>query len=118
MRVLINRVSIYVVRTLCSVAFSAIIVAVSKQDSDTRYVRREKRIEPGDTVRRYLRQLDATIPTVREMSNLVDDRYSCQLLTANLLDAPETKPFELVVTSPPIRMPTATIFITEVACYG
>ena len=101
LRVLINRVPIYVVRTLCSVAFSAIIVAVSKQDSDTRYVRREKRLEPGDTVRRYLRQLDATIPTVREMSNLVDDRYSCQLLTTNLLDSPETEPFELVVTSPP-----------------
>ena len=88
-------------RTLCLAAFSAIIVAVSKQDSDTRYVRRHKTVEPGDTVLRYRAQLDAAVPAVREISDLLEDRFSCRVLDADLLSAPETEPFDLVVTSPP-----------------
>ena len=101
LRVLIDGIPIKAVQQLCAVAFSAIIVPVSKQDSDTRYVRREKSIDSGDVVRRYLSQIDASILAVQETSNLIDDRYSCQILNANLLDAPETEPFDLVVTSPP-----------------
>lgn len=88
-------------RTLCNVVFAAIIVSVSKQDSDTRYVRREKSIAPGDAIRRYINQLDAAILATREMSDLLENRFSCQVLESNLLDAPETEPFDLVVTSPP-----------------
>lgn len=88
-------------RTLCAVTLAAIIVAVSKQDSDTRYVRREKRLEPGDTVRRYLSQLDAALVSVRELTDLIEDRFSCQVLNQNILETPETEPFDLVVTSPP-----------------
>lgn len=88
-------------RRLCMVALAAIIVSVSKQDSDTRYVRRNKEIEPGDTVRRYLSQLDNAIRSVREMSHLIDDRLACRVLDCNTLDAPEVGPIDLVVTSPP-----------------
>ena len=101
LRVLIDEVHSEAARLLCTVAFSAIIVRVSKQDSDTRYVRRDKHIKPGDTVRQYLNQLDATIPAAREMSDTLEDRLSCQVLIADLLDTPETAPFDLVVTSPP-----------------
>lgn len=101
LRVLIDYVSSPSVRTLCAVTFAAIIVSVSKQDSDTRYVRREKSVEPGDTVRRYLNQLDAAILAVREMSDLIEDRCSCRVVTADILKAPETERFDLVVTSPP-----------------
>ena len=101
LRCMIERVSSDAARRLCSVTFAAIIVAVSKQDSDTRYVRREKAIEPGDTVRRYLSQLDAAITAAREMSDLVEDRFSCEVLNTNILEAPETEKFDLVVTSPP-----------------
>ena len=101
LRILIDRVPIEAAQRLCAVAFAAIIVAVSKQDSDTRYVRREKAVEPGDTVRRYLSQLDAAVSTVHEMSDLVEDRFSCQVLDADLMEAPETEPFDLVATSPP-----------------
>ena len=101
LRILIDRVPTESARKLCAVTFAAIVVPVSKQDSDTRYVRREKSIEPGDTVRRYLNQLDAAVPVAREMSDLVEDRFSCRVLEANLLEAPETEPFDLVVTSPP-----------------
>ena len=101
LRILIDRVPSEAARTLCAVTFAAIIVSVSKQDSDTRYVRREKSVEPGDAVRRYLSQLDAAMLATREMSALIEDRFSCQVLTHDLLEAPETAPFDLVVTSPP-----------------
>lgn len=101
LRLLIDRIQSQTARELCQVAFAAIIVAVSKQDSDTRYVRREKSIEPGDAVRRYLDQIKTAVSAVREMSDLIEDRFSCHVLCANILDAPETAPFDLVVTSPP-----------------
>lgn len=88
-------------RTLCAIKLAAIIVAVSKQDSDTRYVRRDKRIEPGDTVRRYLGQLDAAVTAVNELTDLIEDRFTCRILNHNILDAPEMAPFDLVVASPP-----------------
>ena len=101
LRLAIDRVPSRAARRLCKVAFSAIVVVVSKQDSDTRYVRRDKKVRPGDTVTRYLRQLDAATASVREMSDAVDPRLSCRLLTADLLASPDTDPFDLVVTSPP-----------------
>ena len=101
LRHMVDRVSSEAARRICSVAFAAIIVTVSKQDSDTRYVRREKMVEPGDTVRRYLSQLDSAITTAREMSDLIEDRFSCEVLNVDILEAPETEQFDLVVTSPP-----------------
>ena len=101
LRLLVGRLSSEPVRTLCTVALSAIIVSVSKQDSDTRYVRREKAVEPGDTVRRYLSQLDTATRAVREMSALIEDRFQCEVIGADALSAPLTMPFDLVVTSPP-----------------
>ena len=101
LRRLIGHVPGEAARRLCSVAFAAIIVSVSMQDSDTRYVRRRKTIEPGGTVHRYLSRLDATVSAAREMSDLIEERFSCRVFDANLLDAPDTGPFDLVVTSPP-----------------
>lgn len=101
LRHLIEEIRSKAVQTLCFTAFAAIIVPVSKQDSDTRYVRRDKSIQPGDTVRRYLKQLAAARPAVSEMSDLLESRFSCQIVTANILDGPNTPLFDLVVTSPP-----------------
>ena len=101
LRRLIDQVPSEAAYTLCAVVFSAIIVAVSKQDSDTRYVRREKPIKSGGAVRRYLAHLDAAISAVRELTKVLDDRSSCRVLNANILEAPETEPFDLVITSPP-----------------
>lgn len=101
LRVLIRTLSSQRSRTLCDVCFSAIVVAVSKQDSDTRYVRREKRIGSGDVVRRYLSQLDGAITAIKELSDLVEPRFSCDVMHADILDAPQTKVFDLMVTSPP-----------------
>ena len=44
-------------REFCMVALSAILVGVSRQDSDTRYARVAKNLSPGDAVSRYARQL-------------------------------------------------------------
>lgn len=88
-------------RALCEVCFSSIIVTVSKQDSDTRYVRREKRIGPGDTVRRYIAQLDNALAAARELSDIVEGRFSCDVLNSDILSAPNTRQFDLVVASPP-----------------
>ena len=86
---------------LCKVAFSSIVVRVSKQDSDSRYVRRAKAIEAGATVRHYLHQLTSAITTAQEMSQAVDKDLTCQVLNANVLDHPQIEDLQLVVTSPP-----------------
>ena len=52
-------------------------------------------------MRRYLGQLDAAALATREMSDLVEERLSCRVLEADVLEAPATAPFDLVVTSPP-----------------
>ena len=101
LRSLIDLVQSPAARKLCIVTFSSIIVSVSKQDSDTRYVRRDKDIGPGSTIRRYLGQLDAAITASREMTDLVEDRFSCDVLHADILKAPAVPQFDLVVTSPP-----------------
>ena len=88
-------------RTLCTVAFAAIVVSVSLQDSDTRYVRRKKQIGPGDTVQKYIRQLDAVTAAAEKLADVVESRFSCEVVTRNVLDAPDLPPFDLVVTSPP-----------------
>ena len=88
-------------RNLCTVTFASIVVAVSLQDSDTRYVRRKKQVSPGDTVQKYLRQIQAAASSVEKLADVVEPRFSCNVVTANVLDAPELPPFDLVVTSPP-----------------
>lgn len=100
-RDLIDRIPADAPRNLASVAFAAIVVSVSKQDSDTRYVRRNKVVEPGDTVRRYVSQLDAAMAAVRKLDELLEERFTCTVIDADTLSAPETAPFDLVVTSPP-----------------
>ena len=101
LRHLVDEVADVAVRDLCAVTFASIVVAVSLQDSDTRYVRRKKQIAPGDTVQKYLRQLQAAAVAAEKLADVVEPRFSCDVVTANVLDAPELPPFDLVVTSPP-----------------
>ena len=101
LRSLIGEIPEEAVRNLCAVAFAAIMVAVSKQDSDTRYVRRVKKIDPGDTVHRYIRQLDAAVAAARKLDDVVEERFLCNVLNANTLDEPDMPLMDLVVTSPP-----------------
>ncbi len=97
----IDKLSDNIARNLCYMTFSAIIVAVSRQDSDTRYVRRTKAISPGDTVKRYVRHLDSARAAVEKLSNAIPQRVAGRVLTANVLDSPVLPKFNLLVTSPP-----------------
>lgn len=90
-----------VARDLALTAFSSIIVTVSKQDSDTRYVRREKNIPPGDTLRRFARSLEQITQAATEFADVVESRFRCQIAQANLLDSPSIPALDLVVCSPP-----------------
>lgn len=87
--------------TLAKAALSSIIVAVSRQDSDTRYVRREKNLKPGDAYARFARSLTDAVSASKQFTEIVEERFSCNVVTANLLESPDTPSFDLVVCSPP-----------------
>lgn len=88
-------------RTVALAAFSAIIVTVSKQDSDTRYVRREKNLTPGETMTRFLRALKGAVAAVDEFSGRVRPDLRCDVIQANILEQPSSRSFDLMVCSPP-----------------
>jgi excisionase family DNA binding protein len=88
-------------RQVALTAFSSIIVTVSRQDSDTRYVRRIKDIRPGDTIQRFVRALSSAIGRTAEFAELTESRFTCRVIHANILDKPSTGPVDLVVCSPP-----------------
>jgi site-specific DNA-methyltransferase (cytosine-N4-specific) len=88
-------------RTLARVAMSSIIVAVSRQDSDTRYVRRQKNIRPGDVLKRFSRALEEAVRAALELTELLEPRFSKQIAQASVLDGPEIGPLDLIVSSPP-----------------
>ena len=82
-------------------AFSAIVVAVSNQDSDTRYVRREKGVAPGDTARRFARSLEATLSACVEFTDLREERFQGTVVERSLLEAPNIPVMDLMICSPP-----------------
>jgi DNA modification methylase len=88
-------------RNIALVAFSSIIVAVSKQDSDTRYVRRKKDLAPGETFTRFARALKSAIAAVDDFAAAVRPDLHCEVIHANILDQPDSPPFDLMVCSPP-----------------
>jgi len=88
-------------RTVALAAFSSIIVVVSRQDSDTRYVRREKKIRPGDAMRRFARSVSEAARNSAELTGLVDSGLGCEVHNADVLTGPDIGQVDLVVCSPP-----------------
>jgi site-specific DNA-methyltransferase (cytosine-N4-specific) len=88
-------------RTVSLVALSSIIVSVSRQDSDTRYVRREKKISPGDTMARFSRALRSAIAAIERRESETPSSVNCQIITANVLERPVLPLLDLMVCSPP-----------------
>ena len=88
-------------RDVAEAAFSAIVVAVSRQDSDTRYVRRHKAIRRGEALRRFSRCLTNATRAATALTALSDPRFRRSVHHANVLDAPPIEPLDLVVCSPP-----------------
>lgn len=89
------------VRDLALTTFSSIIVTVSRQDSDTRYVRREKNTKSGDTCRLFVRALKQTIRKSLEFSEEVITPYNAKIIQSSILQPPEISQVDLVVCSPP-----------------
>jgi hypothetical protein len=88
-------------RTVALVAFSSIIVTVSKQDSDTRYVRRQKDLANGETMARFARALKSSVIAVDEFSEKIRRDLRCEVIRANILEQPVAPYFDLMVCSPP-----------------
>ncbi len=96
-----NQLSSVQCQNLAKTAFSSIVVAVSKQDSDTRYVRREKSLSPGDTFNKFARALTKAVKAAEELGDVVEERFKCNIIESNILDAPSIEPVDLLVCSPP-----------------
>ncbi len=88
-------------RNLALVALSSIIVTVSRQDSDTRYVRREKGIVFGDTCKKFSRAIESSLHVATEFTELVEPRFTCTLSSGSLLHSPAIPLLDLMVCSPP-----------------
>lgn len=88
-------------RTVALAAFSSIVVSVSRQDSDTRYVRREKKVPPGEVLRRFARSLKDATSAVAEFTNVVGQRLLCTIYNTDVLTGPNIGHVDLVVCSPP-----------------
>lgn len=88
-------------RCIALTAFSSIIVTVSNQDSDTRYVRREKRLREGDALILFGKSLVNAAQRCFELGREVDPNLQVRIHHANILDMPEIGQVDLVVCSPP-----------------
>ncbi len=88
-------------RNVALASFSSIIVNVSKQDSDTRYVRRDKNLTPGDALRRFAQALVENANAVEKLSNVLEPNVTCRVIQADILSAPQIPMLDLVVCSPP-----------------
>jgi site-specific DNA-methyltransferase (cytosine-N4-specific) len=88
-------------RKVALAAFSSIVVAVSRQDSDTRYVRRDKRLQRGDAFTRFAKSLEDAARTAIELGKLLEQRFDCRVVCDNVLNRPSVGRVQLVVCSPP-----------------
>lgn len=88
-------------RALARVALSSIVVAVSRQDSDTRYVRRQKNLRRGDVLKRFSRALGEALHAAMELTELLEPRFSRRIVQTSVLDGPDIGQLDLVVCSPP-----------------
>ena len=96
-----NEIEAEKAKNVALTVFSSIIVTVSKQDSDTRYVRRDKNIKPGDVCSKFAMKLDKAVKAVSNFSNEVHHDVKSTVLFTDILTAPKIKQFDLMVCSPP-----------------
>jgi DNA modification methylase len=89
-------------RDVSLLALSRIVLAVSFQDSETRYSSKPRYMPQGETLKRFLLALDAIITNVFRTQAAI--RYGvCEFLTADAKELEHGKPdsVDLIVTSPP-----------------
>ena len=88
-------------RDIALTSLSAIIVNVSNQDSDTRYVRRKKKLKPGDTLYRFGQALSENSAAVERFSEVLEPNLTCRIINADILRRPSVPELSLIVCSPP-----------------
>lgn len=88
-------------REISLAAFSSIIVTVSRQDSDTRYVRREKNLKKGDCFKYFSRSLVDFIKRSLDLNSELDPSIGVKIYESNVLTPPSLDPVDLMVCSPP-----------------
>lgn len=89
-------------REFVQVAFSAIVVAVSYQDSDTRYTRRDKGLKASDTLRKWRAKAVEMLAAVRSFDEISRLGDVCTLaMDARCIRGIEADSVRIVITSPP-----------------
>jgi site-specific DNA-methyltransferase (cytosine-N4-specific) len=88
-------------RAVYMMCFSSIIVAVSAQDSDTRYVRREKQIDRGHPVKLFRRKLAQAETALRRFAREASASGEVFAEDARSFTYLDDETVALVVTSPP-----------------
>jgi site-specific DNA-methyltransferase (cytosine-N4-specific) len=88
-------------RLLALAVFSAIIVSVSYQDSDTRYARIDRPYQPGDVEKRFLIKLTDAISRAKEIIDLPKAESTLYLADSRNLRQVKDSSIDLIVTSPP-----------------
>jgi DNA modification methylase len=91
-------------RDVARLAMSRIVLAVSFQDSETRYSSKPREIPQGETIKRFLVALDEVIRNVTRTQSVL--RYGvCDFITADTRNLSEAvckkNTVDLIVTSPP-----------------
>lgn len=89
------------VREVALMCFSSIVVSVSYQDSDTRYVRRDKGTAAGDATKLLVRRLRAATEALGSLAEDVSESAEVHCCDARAIDYLEPESVRLVVTSPP-----------------
>lgn len=82
-------------------AFSSIVVWASRQDSDTRYVRREKNHVDGQVLQRISRALRATADALEEFAVSTSPSFRVQVRQADIRFELPCDGFDAVICSPP-----------------
>lgn len=88
-------------RDVAAAVFSAIIVNVSRQDSDTRYTRREKEVRSGQVLTKYTDLLFKQLAHLKELAELIQPELSREVICSDVLKTPSLPKVKLIVTSPP-----------------
>jgi DNA modification methylase len=95
------------VKNLFLAILSKIVIRVSNQDSETRYVSNIKLIETGVVFKLFAKEIESILPKLNKLGTLLRFRQA-QFLTADLRNESkqENNSIDLIVTSPPY--PNAT----------
>jgi DNA modification methylase len=88
-------------RSVLDMCLSSIVISVSWQDSDTRYVRRAKTVGRGYPTSLYVRRLAAAHAAIRQLSKQARFSGEVFMSDARLADYAAEQTVRLVVTSPP-----------------